>query len=106
MHRKGTAVVARIQGEMDLRTADDLRAALDQEIDRGCPHLVLNLKRVSFIDSSGLGVILGRYRRLRSLGGKLTLVGPSPHLKPVLDLSGILGIMDVADDEAEVVRGG
>ena len=106
VQRRRGAVVARIVGDMDLSTADEIRTLLDREIDLGCRHLVLNLGRVSFIDSSGLGVILGRYRRLAAMGGRLVLVGVGDRLLPVLDLSGVLNLLPVRQSESEVVRGG
>lgn len=106
VERHGGTVIARIHGDMDLTTAEAIRLRLDREIDIGCSHMVLNLSRVSFIDSSGLGVILGRYRRLQGAAGRLSLVGVSRRLRPVLELSGILSLLPVGERESEVVRGG
>lgn len=106
VHRRGGLTVARISGEMDLSTADEIRKVLDQEIDRGCAHMLLGLRKVTFMDSSGLGVILGRYRRLDALGARMTLVGVSDQVRPLLDLSGLLKLLPVVDDESEVGSGG
>lgn len=90
----GASLVARVSGDLDLAVADDLRTALDCAMgDSGTRYLVLDLSGVGFIDSSGLGVILGRYRRLLQEGGKVVLVGLAPTVKRVLELSGLLRIM-------------
>jgi len=103
---RGSALVARLAGEIDLQVADSLRTALDEAIgERGSRNLVLNLSRVSLIDSSGLGVILGRYRRLLTGGGRVGLVGLAPTVKRVLELSGLLRIMREYASEGEALAG-
>ena len=103
---KGCSLVARLTGEIDLQVADALRTALDRAMgERGTRHLVLNLSRVSLIDSSGLGVILGRYRRLLHSGGRVGLVGLAPTVRRVLELSGLLRIMREYASEGEALAG-
>lgn len=103
---KGCSLVARLAGEVDLAVADRLRSALDQAMgEKGTRHLVLDLSGVSLIDSSGLGVILGRYRRLAQSGGRVGLVGLKPTVKRVLELSGLLGIMREYASEGEALAG-
>jgi stage II sporulation protein AA (anti-sigma F factor antagonist) len=103
---KGRSLVARLNGEIDLQVADALRTALDRAMgEKGTRNLVLNLSSVSLIDSSGLGVILGRYRRLLQNGGRVGLVGPGPTVKRVLELSGLLRIMREYASEGEALAG-
>ncbi|HUW65188.1 MAG TPA: anti-sigma F factor antagonist [Spirochaetia bacterium] len=106
MEDKGCSLVARLTGEMDLQVADHLRSALDSAMgEKGTRYLVLDLSGVSFIDSSGLGVILGRYRRLAQSGGRVSLVGLSPPVKNVLELSGLLRIMREYSSAGEALAG-
>ncbi|MCY0877639.1 MAG: anti-sigma factor antagonist [Firmicutes bacterium] len=96
VHRQSVHV--RIKGDLDLKTADALRESLDQLIDRyRDKDLVLDLEDVAFMDSSGLGVILGRYRRLAQQGRRLRLEGVRPAVKVVLELAGIDSIMSISD---------
>lgn len=95
-------VVVRLSGEFDLRCADEVRERLEALIDAGHLHLALNLKGVTFIDSSGLGVLLGRYRRLKQLGGRLVVVGATPAVRRILEMSGLLSLLDSYGDESEV----
>lgn len=93
-------LVVRLGGDMDLGVADKLRITLDKQLaEKRIKQLVLNLSRVTFIDSSGLGVILGRYKRLQPVGGKVVLVGAQPQVKRILELSGLLQIMEEFPDE-------
>lgn len=98
------ALIARLEGELDLRVADFLREELERAINRyPLRHLVLNLGRVTYMDSSCLGVILGRYKRLAQLGVGISLVGLQPQVKKVCELSGLLRIMSEYGSEEEAL---
>ncbi len=93
---QGSRILVAVKGDLDLTTAAPLREALDELLDRYADKsLTLDLSDVDFVDSSGLGVILGRYRRM----GKriLALTGVRPGVKAVLELAGITTILPVAD---------
>jgi len=101
---RNNALVVRLAGEIDIKVADALRTELETSLDKSqAQHLVLNLDRVSFIDSSGLGVILGRYKRISSRGGRMAFVGLKPAVKRVLELSGVLRISEVFPSEDEAL---
>lgn len=95
---QGTTIRVALKGDLDLKTADPLREALDKLIDRYREkNLILDLAEVDFVDSSGLGVILGRYRRLNAQSRSISLVGVKPSVRAVLQLAGIDSIMSVTD---------
>lgn len=97
-------LLVRLGGDLDLAIADKLRVALDNQLtQKPVKNLILNLARVTFVDSSGLGVILGRYKRLIQTGGKVFLVGAQPQVRRVLELSGILQIMEDCSDETNAL---
>ncbi len=99
---RGNVLIARLHGELDMRVADEMRAALETALDQsGATHIVFDLSDVSFIDSSGLGVILGRYRRISDRGGKMAFVGVEPAVRRVLELSGVLRISSEYDDDMQ-----
>ncbi len=101
--KEGT-LIARLEGELDLRVADLLRKELEKAIGRyPLRHLVLNLGRVTYMDSSCLGVILGRYKRLAQQGIGISLVGLQPQVRKVCELSGLLRIMAEYGSEEEAV---
>ncbi|MGE5573332.1 MAG: anti-sigma factor antagonist [Bacillota bacterium] len=97
----GNVLVVHLSGELDLGTAPEFRAKVEEELDEK-PDIIsifLVLRDVTFIDSSGLGVILGRYKRLRTHGGGLVAVAPSPQVRKVFELSGLTSIIPVCESE-------
>ncbi|MEW6227711.1 MAG: anti-sigma factor antagonist [Bacillota bacterium] len=99
----GSVLVVYVSGELDLNTAPVFRAAVEEQLDArpDLANIVLVLRDVTFIDSSGLGVILGRYKRLRAHGGKIVAVAPSLHVRKVFELSGLTNIIPVSETEDE-----
>lgn len=83
-----------------MNTAETLRQAIDTEIERrGIRTVILNLERVSFIDSSGLGVILGRYKKLLPMGGKIIISNAPSHIYKIMELSGLPKIVQFDADD-------
>lgn len=98
------ALLARPVGELDLASADSFRTALDNALDDNkVGHLIVNLSGISYIDSSGLGVLLGRYKRVASSGGRVSLVAARPQVRKILELSGLLRIMGEYNSEEEAL---
>lgn len=104
--RVGQTLVVRCQGELDLHTAIQFRTEVERELERysAVTNLVLNLDGVSFVDSSGLGVILGRYKHVRQRGGKMVLTRLQPQVHRLFELAGLLKIMPVRTTEAEALH--
>lgn len=100
-------LILRLDGELDMSTANMLRQTIDGEIDkRGIRTVILNLQNVQFVDSSGLGVILGRYKKLLPLGGKLKITNVPPHIYKIMELSGLPKIINFYLDEAHAYEEG
>jgi stage II sporulation protein AA (anti-sigma F factor antagonist) len=100
-------LLLRLDGELDMHTASMVRQAIDLEIEkRGIRTVILNLQNVRFVDSSGLGVILGRYKKLLPLGGKLKITNVPPHIYKIMELSGLPKIINFYVDEAHAYEEG
>ncbi|TGE34638.1 anti-sigma F factor antagonist [Desulfosporosinus sp. Sb-LF] len=100
-------LILRLNGELDMHTASMVRQAIDIEIEkRGIRTVILNLEEVRFVDSSGLGVILGRYKKLLPLGGKLKISNVPPHIYKIMELSGLPKIISFYQDEAHAYEEG
>lgn len=98
-------LVVKITGEFDLALADKIRSELDNTIDTAeVRHVIFNFADVNYIDSSGLGVILGRYKRLSRYGGKMAIIKPQPQVRKIIELSGLLTIIAEYNDEAEALE--
>ena len=88
--RQRDTVTVRVTGELDHCSAQRVRRELDGIIaDPGVKKLVLDLGQMSFMDSSGIGVILGRYRELAMRGGTLSVKNMNPQVEKVFLLSGM-----------------
>ena len=86
----GEVTTAYISGELDHHSATAIRATIDNAVELNMPSLlVLDFTRVSFMDSSGIGLVMGRYRNLSKRGAKLHITGASPQIYKVMRLSGI-----------------
>lgn len=91
----GTTLVAKLAGEIDHHTAADLKEALDREITlRNIRNIVLDFDGVTFMDSSGIGVIVGRYKQISALGGKIMIIRVKPQVDKILELSGLKKILE------------
>ncbi|MDQ0088178.1 stage II sporulation protein AA (anti-sigma F factor antagonist) [Paenibacillus anaericanus] len=100
MERTRDTLIVRLSGELDHHTADDVRMRMDEELGRaGCRHLVLSLKSLQFMDSSGLGVILGRYKLIKQRGGRMVLCDVNPSVYRLFDMSGLFKIMSIFENE-------
>ena len=93
--RSGDTVVAKLEGEIDHHYAEGLRNRLDEAIaDRRVTELVLDLGNVIFMDSSGLGVVLGRYKTLAARGGRMRIINASKRVERILRMGGIYTILE------------
>lgn len=87
---KGEVVTAFLSGEIDHHSAAEMREKIDSAIETNMPSLlVLDFGGVSFMDSSGIGLVMGRYRTLQNSGAKLQITGASPQISKVMQLAGI-----------------
>ena len=83
-------LIANLKGEIDHHSAKGMRESIDRAVTGGAPkELELNFSGVGFMDSSGIGLVMGRYKLIRQYGGKLYLSGLSPQLQRVMKLSGV-----------------
>jgi stage II sporulation protein AA (anti-sigma F factor antagonist) len=102
----GQALIATLDGDLDLHTCPQFKDALTKALDTNSnvKNLVFDVQNLTFIDSSGLGVILGRYRAVQARGGKLFFVKASPHMQRVLKLAGMHRISEFVDSTTEVLN--
>ena len=82
-------VVVAVRGEVDIATAPKLREKLVELASQGAQKVVVDLEGVDFLDSTGLGVLIGGMKRLRGLDGDLTLVCTQPRILKVFEITGL-----------------
>lgn len=86
-----------LSGEIDHHSAGDLREEIDTAIESVTPkRVILDFRSVSFMDSSGIGLVMGRYKMLEGTGAQLELRGLSSPIKRVMRLAGLdrIAVMD------------
>ncbi|MFB4319026.1 STAS domain-containing protein [Actinomadura sp. 21ATH] len=79
--------VVKISGEIDVFTSPRLRELLLEIIDTGAAHLVVDLGEVTFLDSTGLGVLVGIYHRLRARDGSMSFMGVNDRVRRVFHVT-------------------
>ena len=100
--RVGECLVVTVRGEIDHHTAVAIRNGIDAVLfDTRPSHLRLDLSQVGFMDSSGLGLIMGRFSVMRELGGTLAVWDPSPETAKILALAGMERIVSIEYPEGK-----
>ncbi|ASV69132.1 anti-sigma F factor antagonist [Cytobacillus sp. FSL W7-1323] len=98
---KNNVLCIRLSGELDHHSADELRAKATKTIEEhDIHHIILNLEQLTFMDSSGLGVILGRYKQVKQKNGEMVVCAISPSVKRLFDMSGLFKIIRLEPTEA------
>ncbi len=86
----GQVVTAFLEGDIDHHTAREIREKIDREIELNMPTLlILDFSSVGFMDSSGIGLVMGRYRVLSKTGAELAIIGCAPNIYKVMKLAGL-----------------
>ena len=86
----GEVVTAYLSGEIDHHSAREMRECIDSAVELNMPTLlVLDFSEVSFMDSSGIGLVMGRYRNLQKSGADLHITGAPPNIHKVMKLAGL-----------------
>lgn len=91
---KDKQLTLKITEEIDEHTTEKLRRKIDNEITRFLPRKVIfDFSNVSFMDSAGIGMLLGRYKVIKMLGGQLELLNVNKQIEKIFEISGILKII-------------
>ena len=92
----GERVVVTVAGELDHCAAPQVRRRLDEVLaDENITHLTLDLENLTFMDSSGIGVLLGRLRTLQMRGGSMSVKNMQPPVEKLFRLSGLQRVIEM-----------
>ena len=97
--------VLRIAGEVDLYSAPQLRERVIQLLADGIRHVVADLREVGFLDSTGLGALVGSLKRLREQEGSLTLVTSAGRIPQLFALTGLVRVFALRRSVPEAITG-
>lgn len=94
---KYRTLVIKLDGDLDHHSAGKLRDRIDRELERtGAINAAFDFTHVSFMDSSGIGLIMGRYKIVHALGGKIIIYGLSDNVRRIIEMSGINKLVTTA----------
>lgn len=96
MEKRGENVIVIMEGELDHHTSVQAREKIDRYINMGIvKNLIFDFKGLKFMDSSGIGVIIGRYKLMQKTDGKVAVVNANPHIKRIIMISGLHKIISL-----------
>ena len=95
---KGANLIVGLAGELDHHCADYVKRKVDAEIFKSTTkNIIFDFSKVNFMDSSGIGVIMGRFKNVQKLNGKLAVVNPTPQIRRIFELTGFQRIIPIYD---------
>jgi anti-sigma B factor antagonist len=93
-----------LEGEIDVYTAPRLKEVLVDAVESGCPNVIVDLEKVGFIDSSGLGVLVSALRRARERDGVVRIVCTRDNVLKIFRITGLDKVFPIFADPAEAAR--
>lgn len=100
--QRSSTLIVNMAGELDHHSAENVRMKIDNKIDElGTMNLIFDFSGVNFMDSSGIGVVIGRYKKVMEYGGKVAIVNLKPQIKKVFELGGLFKIIKEYKDIEE-----
>lgn len=101
---KKNVLIVRLEGEIDHHEAKHLRNSWQEQMsNKDIQHMIVNVEKVSFMDSSGIGVLLGRYKEVVQLGGEMVICSITDPIQRIFDLSGLFKIIRLQEDEEDAL---
>ena len=89
--------------ELDHHIANEVRDEIDDILmSKSIKNIIFNFRNINFMDSSGIGVIIGRYEKISNDGGKVMIINANDRIKKIFNLSGMNKIIDVCDTYEEI----
>jgi len=96
--------VIEVNGEIDVYTSPKVKEAINALIEEGSYFLAVNLEGVRYIDSTGLGVLIGALKKVREHDGNITLVCTNPQIKKIFNITGLVKIFSISKTEEEALK--
>jgi len=98
MEVKNRSLLVNIGGELDHHQAERFRTLIDATFEKSSVrNIILDMSKITFMDSSGIGMIIGRYKNAEKRGGKLVLAAMNEHIQKLFEISGLAKIIKPAD---------
>ncbi|QAT43052.1 anti-sigma F factor antagonist [Aminipila luticellarii] len=102
---KDDVLIVNIVGDLDHHQATQAREEIDRTIEAfKSKNLILDFSKVEFMDSSGIGVVMGRYNKVKEKGGEILIIGCSKYVKLILEMAGIFTIIRYCESLNEALE--
>lgn len=99
------ALVVSVTGDIDQHNAASIREQIDLKISfEGVRKVIFDFSNLDFMDSSGIGIIIGRYKLMTAVNGEVCVVVRKPTLRKLLELSGVQRIVRICDSLADAIK--
>lgn len=100
---KNGSTVCCIEGEIDINTSPDIKKSFEKLLSGKTPKIVINFKKVTYVDSSGLATLVEILKNMRAYGGKMKLTNLSPKIKSLFEITKLEKLFEIIADEAEAL---
>jgi stage II sporulation protein AA (anti-sigma F factor antagonist) len=98
-------LVVKLNGELDHHTAEGIREEVDKEIDNNnIKNIIFDLEGMHFMDSSGIGVVIGRYKKVQKLGGQAGVINMNSRVERIFKMSGLFNIIKKFENKNEAIE--
>lgn len=99
------ALLVNVEGELDHHIAEKIKGLVDDKMrSTNAVNIIFDFSALSFMDSSGLGVIMGRYKKARTLGGRVIVYGADAGILRIMEMSGLSKIIKLAPNYEKAIR--
>ena len=103
LERIQNTLIVKLSGEIDHHSATEIRTKVDNELTFSpIKNIVFDFAGVTFMDSSGIGMVIGRYKQVQARGGKTLIVRARPQVDRLLELSGIKKIIEINGEVSDL----
>jgi len=100
---KNELTVCHVDGEININSSPDIKKAFDKLISKKTPKIIVNLAKVTYVDSSGLATLVEILKNMRSYGGKLRLTNMSAKIKSLFEITKLEKLFEIMADEADAL---
>lgn len=95
----GNSLIVKLKGELDHHRSESTRMKIDSNFNgKNLINMIMDLNELTFMDSSGIGLIMGRYKNVTERNGELIIVCKNNVINRILDMSGLLNIIKLHED--------
>lgn len=104
VRRDAAVPIIDLEGEVDAYTAGRFREVMLEQIEDGKPDLIISMAKVEYIDSSGLGALVGGLKRASEHNGRIVLVCSGPQVRKVFEITGLEKVFPIFESEEDAVN--